>query len=54
MAEHPAERANIIGHQLPYHLQYLKDGKPDMRPEGKDGRSVQGKQRLQNLCGQVL
>lgn len=39
MAEHPAERANMIGHQLPYHLQYLMDGKPDVRPEGKDGKT---------------
>ena len=36
MAEHPAERANMIGHKLPYHLQYLKDGKPVVEPEKRD------------------
>ena len=35
MTEHPAERANMIGRELPYHLQYVRDGKPVIEPKEK-------------------
>lgn len=31
--EYPNERANDIGSRLPYHLQYLRDGKVNVKPE---------------------
>lgn len=36
MEEHPDERVNEIGSCLPYHLQYIRDGKPIVKPEVKD------------------
>lgn len=41
MQEHPDERANEIGSCLPYHLQYIRDGKPVVKPEGKDAGFLQ-------------
>lgn len=35
MAEHPNEKANEIGKEVPYHLRYKKDGKPVVEP-GKE------------------
>lgn len=36
MQNHPDERANDIGSRLPYHLQYLRDGKVNVKPEVKN------------------
>ena len=33
MVKHPSQRANEIGAKLPYHLQYIRDGKPNIKPE---------------------
>lgn len=33
MERHPNSRANEIGRRLPYHLQYIRDGKPNIKPE---------------------
>lgn len=36
MQNNPSKSANDIGSQLPYHLQYIRDGKPIVKPEVKD------------------
>lgn len=36
MAEHPNAKANDIGGRLPYHLQYIRSGKPVVKPEGEN------------------
>jgi hypothetical protein len=33
MANHPNEKANEIGKAAPYHLQYARDGKPNIKPK---------------------
>ena len=39
MAENPSRKANEIGKRPPYYLQYLREGKPNIKPGGnKDGR----------------
>lgn len=40
MQNHPNEDANKVGSRVPYHLQYLRDGKVNVKPEVKDGQSV--------------
>lgn len=37
MLSDPSESANEIGRRVPYHLQYLRDGKVNVKPEEKDG-----------------
>lgn len=39
MVNYPNKRANEIGNRLPYHLQYLRDGKPNVKPEVKKSES---------------
>ena len=40
MAKYPSERANEIGRRPLYHMQYIKDGKPNIKPkEDKDEKS---------------
>lgn len=36
MQNNPSEKANDIGSRVPYHLQYIRDGKPIVKPEVKD------------------
>lgn len=36
MQNNPNEAANDIGSRLPYHLQYLRDGKVNVKPEVKN------------------
>lgn len=36
MQNNPSETANDIGSRLPYHLQYIRDGKVNVKPEVKD------------------
>ena len=36
MQNNPSEKANEIGSRLPYHLQYVRDGKANVKPEVKD------------------
>lgn len=36
MQNNPSKSANDIGSHLPYHLQYIRDGKPIVKPEVKD------------------
>ena len=44
MANHPSEKANGIGKTEPYHLKYLKEGKPNIKPkEGKHEKTVSDK-----------
>ena len=44
MVEHPNERANEIGRIPVYHLQYIKDGKPNIKPkESKHEKTVSDK-----------
>lgn len=39
MENYPNERANDIGSRLPYHLQYVRDEKVNVKPEEvKDGK----------------
>ena len=38
MQNNPNERANDIGSHVPYHLQYIRDGKPVVKPEDKDAK----------------
>lgn len=33
MEEHPADSAMVIGRKEPYYLQYLKEGKPNVKPK---------------------
>lgn len=33
MENYPSKRANDIGSRVPYHLQYLRDGKVNVKPE---------------------
>ena len=33
MEDHPNARAIGIGKNVPYHLQYIRDGKPNIKPE---------------------
>ena len=40
MQENHSESADIIGRRVPYHLQYLRDGKPNVRPEVHDGEFI--------------
>lgn len=35
MLSDPSESANEIGKRVPYHLQYLRDGKVNFKPEEK-------------------
>lgn len=38
MESKPSEYANEIGKRVPYHLQYIRDGKVNIKPEeGLDG-----------------
>lgn len=36
MQNHQNEDANKVGSRIPYHLQYIRDGKPIVKPEVKD------------------
>lgn len=36
MVEHPNSRANAIGKRPVYHLQYIRDGKPSIKPKEKE------------------
>ena len=45
MQEHPNERANIIGRRVPYHLQYLREGGVNIKPEEKTDETVLRKQQ---------
>ena len=45
MQNNPSERANIIGRRVPYHLQYLRDGGVDIKPEDKTNETVLRKQQ---------
>lgn len=38
MESNPCVKANKIGKQLPYHLQYVKDRKTNIKPEGVKGK----------------
>lgn len=41
MQNNPSKSANDIGSRLPYHLQYIRDGKPNIKPkEGKHEETV--------------
>lgn len=40
LENHPSERANEIGKRKPYHLQYVKDGKVNVKPEEKTDEAV--------------
>ncbi|MBO5921942.1 MAG: hypothetical protein J6Q48_06095 [Bacteroidaceae bacterium] len=46
MQENPNKRAMRIGKTVPYHLQYVLDEKPNIKPEEEDGGVVQDKQRF--------
>ena len=35
MAEHPTEKAVMASKEIPYHLRYIRDGKPVVEPEKK-------------------
>ena len=39
MLSDPSESANEIGRRVPYHLQYLRDGKVNVKPEEKERES---------------
>lgn len=41
MQNNPNARANEIGSHVPYHLQYIRDGKPVVKPEGDNERILQ-------------
>lgn len=41
MEKHPDEKANEIGSHVPYRLQYIRDGKPVVKPEGENERLLQ-------------
>lgn len=43
MQENHSESADIIGRRVPYHLQYLRDGKPNVKPEEYDGKTISDK-----------
>lgn len=36
MQNNPCQKANEIGRRVPYYLQYIRDGKPIVKPEVKD------------------
>ena len=36
MAENPSKKANEIGKRPPYYLQYLREGKPNIKPGGNN------------------
>lgn len=36
MQQNPSKRAMDIGSRLPYHLQYIRDGKVNVKPEVKN------------------
>lgn len=39
MQDNHSESADIIGRRVPYHLQYLRDGKVNVKPEEKERES---------------
>ena len=41
--ENHSESADIIGRRVPYHLQYMRDGKPNVKPEEYDGKTISDK-----------
>lgn len=41
MAEHPNNKAKEIGSRTPYHLQYVRDGKANIKPEVNHARLIQ-------------
>lgn len=42
---HPSEQGMDAWNRLPYHLQYLKDGKVNIKPEDKTDETVLRKQQ---------
>ena len=36
MQNNPCQKANEIGRRVPYYLQYIRDGKVNVKPEVKD------------------
>lgn len=40
MQESHSASADVIGRRVPYHLQYLRDGKVDVKPEERNGKSI--------------
>lgn len=36
MQENHSASADVIGRRVPYHLQYLRDGKPNVKPEERN------------------
>ena len=43
MQENHSESADVIGRRVPYHLQYLRDGKPNVKQEEYDGKTISDK-----------
>ena len=43
MSEHPNAKANAIGSRPPYHLQYLREGGVDIKPEVNHAEPIQHK-----------
>ena len=41
MEEHPSEKVKNMAGQVPFHLQYLREGNPDIKPGGEN--NVKGK-----------
>lgn len=35
MEKHPAEKAKETGRRPPYHLQYIREGKPNIKPKNE-------------------
>lgn len=33
MIKHQSNMAKVIGRRVPYHLQYVRDGKPNIKPK---------------------